>query len=122
MPDGYPPLILFYSARDSLFSAVHPLLKLIGGYSGCYVSLLVASPDHGDGDPYFSACVRLFPLSLVMLVNPPSPICSVHHFPQDKAVRVNWTEFDKPGFKDGVVGPFFKYIQWLGAFYSLWFN
>ena len=51
------PLILFYSARDSLFSAVHPLLKFIGGYSGSYVTLLVAAPDPAGGKPYFSAYV-----------------------------------------------------------------
>lgn len=48
------PLILFSSARDSLFSAVSPLLKLIGGYTGCYVTLLAAAPDNTDGKPYFS--------------------------------------------------------------------
>ena len=51
------PLTPFDSARDSLFSAVHPLLKLIGGYSGCYVTLLVASVDHKEDKPYFSAYV-----------------------------------------------------------------
>ena len=56
---GPPPLIPSYSARDSLFSAVHPLLKLIGTYSGCYVTLLVASRDHAGNDPYFSAYVEL---------------------------------------------------------------
>lgn len=35
-------------------------------------------------------------------------------------MRVNWTEFDKPGFKSGVVHPFLKYIKWMGAgFFSL---
>ena len=32
-------------------------------------------------------------------------------------MRVNWTEFDEPGFKDGVAGPFFKYINWMGALF-----
>jgi len=30
-------------------------------------------------------------------------------------MRMNWTEFDKQGFKDGVARPFFKYIRWMGA-------
>ena len=64
------PLIALYSARDSLFSAVHPLLKFIGNYSGCYVTLLVASPDNEGGDPYFSAYVLPYTFSLVSSVDP----------------------------------------------------
>ena len=30
-------------------------------------------------------------------------------------MRVNWTDFDKPGFKDGVVRPFIKYVRWMGV-------
>ena len=64
------PLISFYSARNSLFSAVHPLLKFIGTYSGCYVTLLVASPGHED-EPYFSTYVEPFVCSPVLLANAP---------------------------------------------------
>ena len=48
------PLILSYSACDTLFTAIHPLLQLIRRYSGCYVTLLAAAPDLTDGKPYFS--------------------------------------------------------------------
>ena len=44
-------------ARDSLFSTVHTLLKVIGTYTGCYVTLLAAavpSATSGEKD-YFSA-------------------------------------------------------------------
>jgi len=41
--------------------------------------------------------------------------CSVHHIPQDASTRVNWTEFNEQGFKDGVVHPFIKYIHWMGV-------
>jgi len=34
-------------------------------------------------------------------------------------MRVNWTEFNEQGFKDGVARPFFKYIHWMGEFFSL---
>ena len=54
-----PPLMPFYSARDTLFSAVHPLLGLIGRYSGCYVTLLAAAPDETDAKPYFTTYVGL---------------------------------------------------------------
>ena len=53
----YLPLMLFYSARDTLFSAVHPLLKFIGSYTGCYVTLLAATMDQAEANPYFSTCV-----------------------------------------------------------------
>lgn len=32
-------------------------------------------------------------------------------------MRVNWTEFDEQGFKDGVARPFFKYINWMGMLF-----
>ena len=48
------PLMPFCSARDTLFSAIGPLLKLIGCYSRCYVSLITAAPDPVDREPYFS--------------------------------------------------------------------
>ena len=46
-------------ARDSLFSAIHPLLKVIGVYTGCYVTLLAAAvPSSSNGEKdYFSAYV-----------------------------------------------------------------
>ena len=59
----------FHSACDSLFSAVHPLLKLIGSYSGCYTTLLVAALDPTGGKPYFSAYVGPLLLSLVLPTN-----------------------------------------------------
>ena len=43
------------------------------------------------------------------------PHFSVHHFPQDTAMRVNWTDHNQRAFKDGVVKPFFKYIRWMGV-------
>ena len=34
-------------------------------------------------------------------------------------MRTNWTDFDKKGFKDGVVRSFFEYIRWMGkSFHS----
>ena len=44
---------------------------------------------------------------------------SVHHFPQDKAMHVNWAEFDKHGFTEGVAGSFLKYIRWMGTLLPL---
>ena len=41
---------------------------------------------------------------------------SVHYFPEDKARRKNWTEYDEEAFKNGVARPFVKYIHWMGAF------
>lgn len=60
--------MVFHSARDTLFSAVHPLLKLIGSYTGCYVTLLAATVDHTEDNPYFSTCVRPLVISLVVLI------------------------------------------------------
>ena len=62
-------LIPFCSARDSLFAAVHPLLKLIGEYSGCYVTLLTAAVDGTNDKPYFSAYVGLKLLRSVSSTN-----------------------------------------------------
>lgn len=48
----------WFSARDTLFSAVHPLLELIGRYSGCYVSLIAAGiPENRGEKPYITRCV-----------------------------------------------------------------
>lgn len=48
-------------ARDSLFSAVHTLLRVVGTYTGCYVTLLAAAvPSVGSGEKdYFSAYVTV---------------------------------------------------------------
>lgn len=46
------------SARDSVFSAAHSLLKAIGAYTGCYVTLIAAAiPSVSGNNDYFSACV-----------------------------------------------------------------
>lgn len=42
-------------ARDTLFNAVHPLLEAIGSYAGCYVSLIVGSPETVDNKGFFTA-------------------------------------------------------------------
>ena len=56
----YPSLTVMCRARDSLFSAVHPLLKFIGRYSGCYVTLLASGAStEEDGKAYFSTYVAL---------------------------------------------------------------
>lgn len=48
------------SARDSLFSVTHSLLKAIGSYTGCYVTLIAAAiPSESTNGDYFSAYVLL---------------------------------------------------------------
>ena len=48
------------SARDSLFSITHSLLKVIGSYTGCYVTLVAAAvPSKSGNQDYFSAYVSL---------------------------------------------------------------
>ena len=48
-----------HRARDSVFSAIHSLLKVVGTYTGCYVTLLAAAvPPAASGEKdYFSAYV-----------------------------------------------------------------
>ena len=42
---------------------------------------------------------------------------SVHYIPREASVRINWSDYNKQGFQDGVVHPFFKYIRWMGALF-----
>ena len=42
-----------YSARDTLFDAVHPLLQVIGNYAGCYVSLIAGNAEKDDTNKGF---------------------------------------------------------------------
>ena len=107
---GFLSLIPFCSARDTLFSAVYPLIKFIGNYAGCYVTLLAAAPEKAGNKPYFSASVGSLVHSSALL----TPDYSLHYFPDDKVKRVNWTQYNKQDFKDRVTGPFFKYIHWMG--------
>lgn len=48
-------------ARDSVFSAIHSLLKVVGTYTGCYVTLVAAAlpPTASGGKDYFSAYVMI---------------------------------------------------------------
>lgn len=41
------------SARDTLFDAAYPLLKAIGSYAGCYVTLIAGNADKDDADKEF---------------------------------------------------------------------
>jgi hypothetical protein len=63
-------LTLFCSARNSLFSAVHPLLKFIGRYTGCYVSLIATALYYTDEKLYFTAYVGFRPLSSPSTLTP----------------------------------------------------
>jgi hypothetical protein len=45
----------FSRTRDNLFEAVHPLLQAIGGYAGCYVSLIAGCPPGDDEEGFFTA-------------------------------------------------------------------
>lgn len=64
---GPLPLMLFCSARDSLLSAVQPLLNLIGSYLGCYVTLIAAALNDANSEPYFSMSIgSLVPLSQLL--------------------------------------------------------
>jgi hypothetical protein len=46
-------IVDIFSARDTLFDAVHPLLQAIGSYAGCYVSLIAGSAEKDDVDKGF---------------------------------------------------------------------
>jgi len=103
-------------ARDSLLSAAHPLLKAIGLYTGCYVTLIAAAIPSVSGDAeYFSACVAPSHPQMPTDLRPPS----VHHVPDGKTSRQNWTEWDQVGFRTGVTRSYKKYIKSMGKLVSV---
>lgn len=101
----------FSSARDSVYSATHSLLKAIGMYTRCYVTLVAAAiPSESGNSDYFSAYVFLNSAHGNSRDAPPR----VHHVPDGKGSRKNWTEWDMNGFQTGVARPFKKYIRSMG--------
>ena len=60
--------------------------------------------------------LRMLP-SFSYIPPPTNIIPSVHHVPDGKASRKNWTEWDTDGFRIGVARSFKKYIKFMGKDY-----
>ena len=99
-------------ARNSVFSTTHSLLRAIGAYTGCYITLIAAAiPSESGNSDYFSTYIPL--RYTIAVTNVPD---SVHYVPDGKASRQNWTDWDTDSFRIGVARPFRKYIKFMGKF------